>query len=228
MNTNQLSQRRRNPDKVRRYFDPNAVYQGGGVLQLHHPINAPVWMLKDILPADPMEAQGLQALLQHAVFYVQHILKQRDEDVPIPNITADVWNTMAVLYAAGKIDEELKSTVGYLDAIDQNIRLASRSDYSQLMGVEDPSQPVSLEPFQAPIRITEEEVAEYIHFLQQAQNELMQRYYAKKQGLMQTEQQLMQQRMEQGGEGVAKQLGLDTGQPLPMAEYGGATFRHKR
>lgn len=223
-----MQQRRSNVEATKRYFDPNAIAQGGGFIQLYHPTTAPVWMMEDLLPPSPQRAQELEALAQNAVFYAKHLFKQRDEDVPVAGITADQWNTIAVLYTMGKIDLHLGGTVPYLDAIDETVRKGTRADYSALMGIEDPAayEETNPEALRQPLRVSESEVVEYIQFLKDAMAELRQRYDAKRQGLALKQQATALS--EEKGEGVAKQLGLDTGQPLPMAEYGGATYRHRR
>lgn len=222
MNTNRLNRRR--------YIEPNSITGGHGFIRVFQDIYAPTQTVADLLPPTAEQGHKIQGLLHYAVRFANPLFKQRDEEVPVPNMRAEEWNTMAVFYVAGKLENAFgqapyleETAADYVKKNDAMTRLAT-------IGLRFPegeaAEPPSDFQFEPP---TEEELILFVRFLQDAQEELKQRYLQKKGLRQQAEEQIQQQRVEQsgGGVGVAKQLGLDTGQPIPLSEYGGATYRHK-
>lgn len=214
----------------KKYFDPNDISGKQGLLRLFQSMAAPTRTVADLLPLAAADVHRMQGVLQYAYRFAQPLFKKRKEEVPVPDLGVDEWNTIALFYVAGKIENAINQVPYLTDAAANYVRKNDLMTRMATMGimVEDTyhTEPPPDFQFEPP---TEEEVAGFVRFLQQAQQELMERYYRKKEAKRQMERQVQQQRLEGGQNvGIAKQLGMDTGQPLPLTEYGGATYRHKR
>ncbi|MEM4406902.1 MAG: hypothetical protein QXS68_07635 [Candidatus Methanomethylicaceae archaeon] len=214
----------------RQYIEPNSITGGHGFVRVFQDIYAPTQTVADLLPPTAEQGHRVEGLLRYAVRFAKPLFKQRDEEVPVPNMRAEDWNTVAVLYVSGKLENAL-TQVPYLedtaaDYVKKNDAMTRLATIGLSFPEGEAAEPPPDFQFEPP---TEEELILFIRFLQDAQAELKQRYLQKKGLRQQTEQQIQQQRMEQsdGGVGVAKQLGMDTGQPIPLSEYGGATYRHR-
>ncbi|MEM2049541.1 MAG: hypothetical protein QXZ11_00275 [Thermoproteota archaeon] len=216
---------------TKQYFEPNHIEGGYGFIKLYQNIYSPTRTLADLVPPTAEQGHKIQGLLEYAVRFAQPLFKKSDSEVPVPNMKAEEWNTIAVFYVAGKLENSFAQVPYIQEATADYVKKNEALKRLATVGVSFEGG-LSAEPppdfqFEPP---TEEELVGFIRFLQQAQEELKQRYYQKKGMKYQREQQIQQQRVEQsgGGVGVAKQLGLDTGQPIPLSEYGGATYRHKK
>lgn len=214
-----------NLDRAKQYFEPSAVSASEGVLQMYHPIDAPVWTLMDLAPTPSAKGKEMVALIQKAYPLAEPLMVKEGEQPPLKGISPEVWNTMALLYVAGKLRSGAKQMTDRAELLMKQMEEAQRRRLVPEANLPEPSiEEFSLAP--AELDISTGGLIEYIRFIQNAYAELMERYRNKKaQRIFQ--RQATQQQMQQGGEGVAKQLGLDTGQPVPMSEYGGATYRHK-
>jgi len=215
-----------NLDRAKRYFEPTAVVSEGDILQIYHTVDAPVWTLMDLAPTPSAKGKEMMALIQKAYPLAEPLMVKEGEEPPLKDISPEVWNTFALLFVAGQIRRASKRMTDRAELL-----MKQMEDAHRMRLVPEANHPeLSVEEFgiaPAEMDISVGGVIQFIRFMQNAYAELMQRYYGKKNQRILEKQMMQQQSQGQGGVGVAKQLGLDTGQPVPMSEYGGATYRHK-
>lgn len=201
------------------------VFEAGeGVLVYHSP-DAPVWKATDIMPPDPRLIEFYSRIAETALPIAEPLFVGAEDMPPVEGVSPAEWNSAVATVAMAKVYKAL----GGADyrSYETEAKRLTRMRLNTLMGVPPVESEVSVEEgwLSPNLNLTVEEVAHFIQRLKDAGREVMERYRATK----------AQKAMAAGvatatedgdTKAVLKQLGMQT-EPPPMAEYGGATYRHK-